>query len=140
MNADKWRETPTKSWSIQRTIAWKRANGYSAPTEEILEPGWAGELDAEELEYLQRKLLEDKHLAYLWGFAPSQKTRPADAIRRVAMWGDPEQRMVNYRLARPRKGSVTARGAPKMPVGRPNSDGIGRRGGTGRKTPVAGRV
>ena len=134
------RETPTKSWSLAQTIAWKRANGYPPPDKCILEPGYAGEIDAEELDYLQRKLLEDKRLAYVWGFAPSQKTRPADAIRRVAMWGDPERRAVNYNLARPRKGPKHAQGQAMEAVGRLNSDGWGQSKGLGRKTLMGERV
>jgi len=39
--------------------------------------------------------------AYQWGFAPSRRTRPADAIRRVALEGDPNRRNANVSLTRP---------------------------------------
>ena len=86
-----------------------------------LEPGWGGALSDLELAYIQRSLQEYERLAYLWGLAPSQQTRPADAIRRLAMLGDPERRAANMKLARTRKGLKTPHQAPKMPVGRPNS-------------------
>ena len=67
----------------------------------LLGPGWAGEISDDEVFFIQRELLKDKRLAYLWGFAPSRKTRPTDAIRRVAMEGDPEHRNANVPMARP---------------------------------------
>ncbi len=67
----------------------------------LLGPGWAGEISDDEVSFIQRELLKDKRLAYLWGFAPARKTRPTDAIRRVAMEGDPEHRNANVPVARP---------------------------------------
>ena len=84
----------------------------------LLEPGWAGELAEDELANIQGELLADKKLSYLWGFAPAQKTRPLEAIRRVAMDGDPERRSVNIPLARPRR----AKAGVEVGVGRPNSE------------------
>ena len=93
----------------------------------LREPGWAGELNDDELAYIRRELLQDKKLAYRWGFAPSQKTRPAEAIRRVAMHGDPDHRSSNVALARPRKRSKGAKAAVEVHVGRPNSELISTR-------------
>jgi len=70
----------------------------------LLEPGWAGSLTDEELTFIQSKLFTDAILCKQWGFRPSQKTRPEEAIRRVAMDGDPDGTAHNRRLARPRKG------------------------------------
>ena len=81
----------------------------------FLEPGWGGDVSDLEPAYVQRILQEHKRLAYLWGFAPSQKTRPVGAIRRVAMRGDPERREVNMRLARPRKGPKSTAKRRKCP-------------------------
>ncbi len=67
----------------------------------LLGPGWAGEISDDEVFFIQRELLKDKRLAYLWGFAPSRKTRPMDAIRRVAMEGDSQHRNANVPMARP---------------------------------------
>ena len=86
--------------------------------ERLLEPGWAGELADDELAYIQGELLTNKKRSYLWGFAPAQKTRPLEAIRRVAMDGDPERRSVNIPLARPRR----AKAGVEVSVGRPNSE------------------
>ena len=74
----------------------------------LLKPGWAGELAEDELANIQGELLADKKLSYQWGFAPAQKTRPLEAIRRVAMDGDPERRSVNIPLARPRRAKAAA--------------------------------
>ena len=72
----------------------------------------------DELANIQGELLADKKLSYWWGFAPAQKTRPLEAIRRVAMDGDLERRSVNILLARPRR----AKAGVEVAVGRPNSD------------------
>jgi hypothetical protein len=69
----------------------------------LLEPGWAGVLDDEELSYIQDKLKADPALAHAWGFRPGQKTRSEAAIRRVAMSGDPNSRATNVKLARTKK-------------------------------------
>ena len=67
----------------------------------LLGPGWAGEISDDEVFFIQKELLRDRKLAYQWGFAPSRRTRPADAIRRVALEGDPEHRNSNVSLTRP---------------------------------------
>ena len=66
----------------------------------LVEPGWAGELTDEELAHIQKRLFEEPKLAKLWGFRPGMKTRSEQAIRRVAMHGDPENRSLNRNLAR----------------------------------------
>lgn len=67
----------------------------------LLGPGWAGEISDDEVVFIQDELLRDKKLAFQWGFAPSRRTRPADAIRRVALEGDPNHRNANVSLTRP---------------------------------------
>ena len=79
----------------------------------LLEPGWAGDLGDDELSYIQPKLLGDLGMARRWGFRPGQKTRSEEAIRRVAMWGDPDSVALNRTLARPRK-APTAKSLPAM--------------------------
>ena len=66
----------------------------------LLGPGWAGDISDDEVVFIQEELLRDRKLAYQWGFAPSRRTRPADAIRRVALEGDPEHRNANVSLTR----------------------------------------
>ena len=66
---------------------------------QLLEPGWAGELAVDELEYLQNQL-RDKKLAFTWGFRPGAKRRREWAIRQVAMFGVPDSRRTNIALAR----------------------------------------
>ena len=87
----------------------------------LLEPGWPGELEDMELDYIKRRLFTDPRVAYRWGFAPRQKTRPEAAIRRVATYGDPERRDANLRLARRRNSSSHARSPIEMAMGRGNS-------------------
>ena len=69
----------------------------------LLVPAWGGHLTDEEVTYIQFHLMRDAKLAYRWGFRPTQQSRPEEAVRRVAMDGDPDNRGVNMRLARPRK-------------------------------------
>ena len=66
----------------------------------LLEPGYWGSLEDEELEFIQKALENNPKLSYAWGFQPVQKSRAPDAIRRVAMWGDPEDREVNTKVIR----------------------------------------
>jgi hypothetical protein len=66
----------------------------------LLEPGYWGSLEEEEVEFIQAALQENPDLPYAWGFQPIQKTRSPEAIRRVAMWGDPKNREVNTKLIR----------------------------------------
>ncbi len=68
----------------------------------LLEPGWAGELAPDELEFIQGELAADKKLAFKWGFRPGAKRRPEWAMRQVAMAGDPDRRAANVALARRR--------------------------------------
>jgi hypothetical protein len=73
------------------------------PSPQLKEPAWAGDLDDDEVHYIQTMLLADPRLARRWGFRPGQKTRSEEAIRRVAMWGDPDSVAHNRALAHPRK-------------------------------------
>lgn len=68
----------------------------------LIEAGWAGYLEPEELAFLKVKLAKDPALTYLWGFRPSTKRRPEWAIRQVALAGDPDRRATNIALARTR--------------------------------------
>ena len=66
----------------------------------LLEPGYWGYLEEEELEFIQAALQENPELSYAWGFHPVQRNRSPAGIRRVAMWGDPKNREVNAKLIR----------------------------------------
>jgi len=55
--------------------------------EELLEPGWAGELDDVELEYIKSHLRQSPSLRRRWGFRPSAKRFSENHIRAVAMDG-----------------------------------------------------
>jgi len=55
--------------------------------EKLLEPGWAGELDAAELEYIRSELRKSPSLRRRWGFRPSAKRLPEKRIRYAAMYG-----------------------------------------------------
>ena len=54
----------------------------------LLEPGWAGVVDDDELAIIQGTLQQDPALSFTWGFRPGQKRRSAVGIRRVAEHGD----------------------------------------------------
>ena len=66
----------------------------------LLEPGWAGVVDDDELAFIQVTLKQDSALSFSWGFRPGQKTRSAVGIRQVAEHGDPDNRGLNRSLAR----------------------------------------
>ena len=55
--------------------------------EKLLEPGWAGDLDAVELEYIKSQLKQSPSLRRRWGFRPSAKRLSESRIRAVAMDG-----------------------------------------------------
>ena len=56
----------------------------------LLQPGYAGQLGAEELQYIQSRLRSDARLSHFWGFKPSMVSRSDAAVQRVAEFGDPE--------------------------------------------------
>jgi len=66
----------------------------------LLEPGYWGSLEEEELEFIQSAHQRNPKLSFAWGFQPVQKSRAPAAIRRVAMWGDPKDREVNTKVIR----------------------------------------
>ena len=72
----------------------------SSSKKRLLVPGWAGEPELDEMEFLQDRLTRDRRLAIKWGFDPADTTHPEWAIYQVAMWGDPDQRSLNTALAR----------------------------------------
>jgi len=55
--------------------------------ENLLEPGWAGELDPDELAYIKSKLRQSPSLKRRWGFRPSAKRLSERRIRAVARDG-----------------------------------------------------
>ena len=55
--------------------------------EGLLEPGWGGDLDDVELEYVASELSKDPSLRRRWGFRPSAKRLSKSRIRAVAMYG-----------------------------------------------------
>jgi hypothetical protein len=55
--------------------------------QKLLEPGWAGKLDPDELAYLRSQLRRSPSLRRRWGFCPSAKRISEDRIRVVARNG-----------------------------------------------------
>ncbi len=55
--------------------------------EKLLEPGWAGEIDDVELQYIKSELRKWPSLRRRWGFRPSAKRFSDSRIRDVAMNG-----------------------------------------------------
>ena len=66
----------------------------------LLEPGYAGALAQDEVDYIREQLFRDKSLARLWGFKSSSKRRPEQIIRALASQGDPSSGRANAELAR----------------------------------------
>ncbi len=66
----------------------------------LLEPGYWGSLEDEELEIIQSALQNNPKLSFAWGFQPVQKSRSPDASRRVAIWGDPKDSEIKTKVIR----------------------------------------
>jgi hypothetical protein len=101
--------TTTRAKSTQTPVKDKPWDRYrkegSGPGQDrlhykLLQPGWGGQLDDSELEFILSKLRNDPMLSYWWGFRPRAKRRPVEAIKAVAMWGSPEVRVHNMKLIR----------------------------------------
>ena len=60
--------------------------------ENLLEPGWAGELSRNELAYIKSELKKSPSLKRRWGFRPSAKRFSESRIRDVAMNGVPARK------------------------------------------------
>ena len=78
----------------------KKLTKKSARDYRLLEPGWAGELDDDQVAYIRTALHDDPDLAYQWGFKRSSKRFSSDIIRRVALKGDADLRTVNMNLVK----------------------------------------
>ncbi len=66
----------------------------------LLEPAWAGNPDSDEYESVRQNLISDANLAFIWGFKRTRRRRPEEAIRRVAIYGNPDSRTDNLKLVR----------------------------------------
>ena len=78
----------------------KKLNKKAARDYRLLEPGWAGELEDDQVAYIRDALHDDPDLAYLWGFKRSAKRFSSDVIRRVALKGDANLRTVNMNIVK----------------------------------------
>ena len=56
-------------------------------TKRLLEPGWAGDLEPDELAYVKSELRQSASLRRRWGFRPSAKRLSESRIRAVASDG-----------------------------------------------------
>ena len=73
----------------------------------LFEPGWAGELSDGQAEYIadvlrgavkNPRIWSVKRLRRAWGFHPTQDFISEDAVREVAMYGNPDDPEHNTRL------------------------------------------
>ena len=78
----------------------KKLNKKNIRDYRLLEPGWAGELEDDQVAYIRAALHDDSDLAYQWGFKRSSKRFPTDIIRRIAKRGDANHRTVNMHLVK----------------------------------------
>jgi hypothetical protein len=78
----------------------KKLNKKNIRDYRLLEPGWAGELEDDQVAYIRNALHDDPDLAYQWGFKRSSKRFPSDIIRRIAKRGDADHRTVNVHLVK----------------------------------------
>ena len=65
--------------------------------EKLLVPGWAGELDKEEQDYIWKILKEDVHLRHKWGMKGKGMVTFSN-ICKIAMYGDIENPSENRRV------------------------------------------
>jgi hypothetical protein len=85
----------------QASKPWHKYQGKAGNLPwKLLEPGWGGSLDDDELQFILSKLQADPMLAYWWGFRGATKRRSIDAIKAVAMHGNPYVRGDNVKLVR----------------------------------------
>jgi hypothetical protein len=78
----------------------KKLNKKASRDYRLLEPGWAGDLEDDQVAYIRTALHDDPDLAYQWGFKRSSKRFSSDVIRRIALKGDANHRMVNVHLVK----------------------------------------
>ena len=104
---DKAVDPPKKRTPAQIEDEWadmgkslKKLNKKNIRDYRLLEPGWAGELEDDQVAYIRAALHDDPDLAYQWGFKRSSKRFPADIIRRIAKRGDADHRTVNVHLVK----------------------------------------
>src|ERR671914_804685 len=71
----------------------------------LLQPGWGGHLDSDELSYIVEYLEKDTDLRKWWGMRPSWRRIPGEVVRRIAAEGDEDDQAHNRRLARPHRES-----------------------------------
>ncbi|NQT74668.1 MAG: hypothetical protein HQ553_18170 [Chloroflexi bacterium] len=53
----------------------------------LIIPGWAGELDRDELAYIKKRLLADRRLRAKWGFKRGTGRLSEEKIKMVAIYG-----------------------------------------------------
>ena len=93
-----------KPGKVEKEKPWR---AYQAdPNYLLLEPGLAGQLADDELAYVLEHLKTDDALSAWWGFRAKARRRSVEAIRRVAMGGDPDNQTHNRKLARMRMDPV----------------------------------
>ena len=102
INDEKGVEPRTKKDDTEENLgkSLKKLNKRGVMDYRILEPGWAGELDDEQIAYIRNALHRDPELAYQWGFRRASKRFSDDMIRRVADRGDATHRMINAHLVK----------------------------------------
>jgi|SRR5688572_2821009 hypothetical protein len=88
------------------TRPWEKYRGQPGDLSyKLLQPGWAGHVEPEELAFIMAHLEQDAPLGLWWGTKPSWKSIPQAAVERVAMEGSEDDQALNRRLARPRQQS-----------------------------------
>ena len=98
-NDDSHRPTDEEDW-VDLSKSLKKLNKKNIRDYRLLEPGWAGELEDDQVAYIRAALHDDPDLAYEWGFKRSSKRFPTDIIRRIAKRGDANHRTVNVHLVK----------------------------------------
>jgi len=94
----------------------------------LLHPGWAGELDNDELAYIKSALQRSNKLRTAWGFPRGERRLVEPGIKAVALWGREDDKGHNAELVRQARNIVAG-------------DALGQSPDTENKLwPVAGRA
>lgn len=91
----------------------------------LLEPGWGGELDDTELAHILAALQKNNRLRTAWGFPGGERRLSEDAVRQVAMWGDPNDPAHNTSLVRQARRTANGDTEECFPAMNQNGQGVG---------------
>ena len=97
---------PPKPQKVRPWDAYRSEGAEHGPDRlryKLLQPGWGGHLDPDELAYIVEHLDRDSDLRKWWGMKPSWQRIPEQAVLRIALEGSEDDQALKRGLARPRQ-------------------------------------